>query len=566
MNNFKWVQNPKNEKTLSLNEEKIFSSFKDGREDSKNYSIKGFKKLLELITHTIKILIIGDYDADGIGSVTILMKILEVLSKTYDFEYSFIIPGRFTNGYGSTPELIREHCKKTTEPSLIIMIDNGIVAFEAVETAKELGWNVAILDHHKAKKEDDEIIKPNADLIIDPSALSGTAHFSAYCGAGLAYKFAQYLAKNGFDKIEAMLPTLSGIASISTIGDLVNLIEQDAEGNYLYDNYLIVRDGLKALSNNDSRTAGTYKLLFAMGKDEGIDEGFVGFNIVPALNALERMENKAAKEGVKLLLMDNSQLRDADYLAQKLKENNELRKLKTEEAMKIIDKDIMENHKEDDFPLICSIDSSEVGEGLLGLIAGKLCERHNTIAFAFARDEDFHGSGRCPDGLDLKNILDQCSDLIDKYGGHEGAAGLTISLEHMEEFQKRIKEIVGEKPDSLYNRYYDYEINDSDIRETLEIQDKYAPYGTGHPQPIYRIHYHTIYNKYGKNHTVMGKAQNMLKLNGVCDAVEFSGLGLKKFYEFGLPENMVIYGKLNWNTYNGYTNPQIQIIDIELEK
>lgn len=537
--------------SLKSREEYIFRNFVGVYKNSNSYKIKKIKEVVSEIKDAIKrnlpIKIVGDYDVDGITSTAELCILISGLGAK---NFNYYIPKRISDGYGLSVNIVNKFLTGT--PGLLITVDNGIAAPEAINKAKELGWRTIIIDHHLITGEIAE-----ADIIIDPNALPGTASFTKYCAAGLVYKIAQSIPD--FDK--DALAKITSFAALGTVCDSVALIEKSGD-SFVYDNYLIVKEGLHTILQNNGRTTGLYCLLRMLNKDIKIDEEDLGFTVGPVLNAMSRMKDDGATDVVELLLKDGPIFNECDKLARVLIENNDERKEITRNIEPILIEEIEKNNWQNDFPIVVSAD---IPRGLVGLIAARISERYNTSCIVFTNEDNMSGSARAPEGCDIKAALDKCSDLIVTYGGHPLAAGVTILKENIDKFRERIKKASGKKPAFLNLRKYDFNIMPKDIKNELSILKEYKPFGEGHPKPTYKVENFICKKEAGKFYSIIGATKETLKLNGLyANALSFKG-NASEYQQEGCPLRLDLYGTLSENTWNGKTEPQILFTEFEMK-
>ncbi len=477
--------------------------------------------------------IIGDYDCDGITSSSILKLGLTEYSGVIP---EVIIPKRLTEGYGVNISIIdRIPC------GLVIMVDNGIAAVEQIKYAKAKGLKTIIIDHHD--KRDDGII-PSADVVIDPSA-EDTDCYKYYCGAGLAYRFIKAL--NPQSKILDKLVTLAGIG---TIADVMTL-----KGH----NRWLVKESLKNVSIGNV-PFGLKILLDRMGIGEYVTESDYGFGIGPTFNAAGRLYDDGGQRMTNFITTDESLIEtpadlellknEADYLID-INEERKEEVLKEMETVNMLLKDTS--------PIIVIQDDS-FKKGIVGILAGKLTEQYKVPALVFARDtknpNNFTGSGRSPENLHLKKLLDKVSYLLEGYGGHAGAAGLTVKEEN---FDKLIRSLMHEledfEPENPNETYYDLQIGSANQIEPLyEELRKYAPYGEGNKPIIFR------FDGFNGVPKVMGKHKEHFKIEG--NGVNILGFHLKdKWDNEGCPTAIDVIGEISLNHFNETVTPQIEIQD-----
>lgn len=429
-----------------------------------DYKIKYIDELANKVNEFIKkkkpIVIVGDYDVDGVTASAIMYMTLKKLGANVKVR----LPRRLSEGFGLSEKIVDE-----INEGLILTVDNGIVAIDAVKKAKDKGLEVIITDHHLPSESG---ILPPADIIIDPH-IEGTADFADYCGAGIAYKIACELTTD-----EKFLAKMSCFAALGTVSDVMKLNE---------DNRLIVIEGLKNMTINGNRTTGLYAMLKKNYVDEFITTTDIGFKIGPMINAAGRLYDKGAIQPLTLLVQDGEYKPD---MADKLFDINGIRKKLVEEALPKFEKQISENNMKNDFPLV--IYEPEIPEGLIGIIAGKLAEKYDTPVFAFSDSENpdiIKGSARTARQVHLKELLDKSPEQFYKYGGHAEAAGISIIKSNFDNakrhLQKNCIEPLGYvKDDTLY---YDLEIDIKDLPKVYDELEKYEPFGEGNPKVVFKI-------------------------------------------------------------------------------
>lgn len=381
----------------------------------------------------LQIKIVGDYDADGMNASAILydaiISYLKANSLAEYAEVSVRLPRRYSEGYGLSEKIIDE-----SESGLIITVDNGIAAIDAVKKAKDKGIDVIILDHHLGGEK-----LPCADIIVDPHC-EGMSTFKHYCGAGLAYRFAEMLITN-----KDLLDKLLVLAGIATVADVVPLIGA---------NRYLVRQSLK-LINRGIATSGVLALVRKMRLEKITAEDY-GYKIGPVCNASGRLLDDGAMDIFHLLSQEldvfaldyDEQLLKLHALADTVIERNIDRRRITEEALERSDALISQQCLADDAVYI--IYDTQVSEGVMGIVAGKLAEKYMrpVIVFAHAQDgEKLKGSGRTYGNIHLKNqVLDPCKEYFFAYGGHAGAAGMTIPEKNLMLFRNKVRKFALEAP------------------------------------------------------------------------------------------------------------------------
>lgn len=507
--------------------------------------IKNINEAAEYILQWLKnypeknITIIGDYDSDGINATAIMFWLFAKLGR----EVKLRIPKRFSEGYGLKESIIDE-----IDNGLVITVDNGIAAISAIKKAKEKGLDVVVIDHHLPVSVDGEIVLPDADIIVDPAA-EDESKFHNYCGGALAWRLAHAMFP------ELKLNELKVLAAIATVTDVMPLYGANRQ---------LVKEGI-ALINQNKVVPGLSALLNAfckngkLTKDNDIyhlsEESF-GFLIGPAFNASGRLFDKGASQVVKLLTSKYDDPR-LEWRANKIFANNEERK----EVSKNDLERVLNSNYFDNEPLV--VFDEAIGEGIIGIIAGQLCERYNCPAIVFTKTEDdtiIKGSGRSIKEIHLKNTLDKIQELIVGYGGHAGAAGLSIKKDNLEAFKKAFIEACGPIPEKSNDIYYDLELSQSDLcrlDEICEELNKYAPYGEGNPKPVFRLKYYAR-----SEYTTMGDGSHFMIKD---DIITLVGFGLtEKYRELGCPKSLDMVGYLTESWYKSNKTFKFEIIDLEV--
>ena len=494
--------------------------------------------LKQFIANGRPIALVGDYDVDGICAASIIFLAITSLGGNVKVR----LPRRFSEGFGLSEKIVGE-----ISEGLLITVDNGIAAIEAVQKAKDKGLTVIITDHH-LRSESGEL--PNADIIIDPNAVPDSADFTGYCGAGIAYKLAALLLGEG----NALLPKLLSLAAIATVADVVPLVEE---------NHSIVRNGLAAMLSEEGRTVGLGALLEVCQMDKFITAKDIAFKIAPIINASGRLHDDGANIPFALLTFEGSH--DAAInMAQNINETNEQRKAIKTREMAVIHETIENELLEQEVPLCVYVPG--LSEGLMGIYAGELVERYKVPSLVFTDSEDpdiIKGSGRSCGGVHLKNLLDSCSDLLYKYGGHAEAAGVSVERNNFEAMKNRLMKCIGSVPKVNDNiLYYDLDITVDKIQDAIREMERFAPYGEGNPEIVFRLLNFDLAERFGSCYKTMGSNGNSIRLFGK-DVVAV-GFGMtERYIAINKPQKVNLVGTLSLNYYQGKTNVQIEIIDIK---
>lgn len=504
----------------------------------------------DAINKDIPIKIIGDYDADGICASSILAICLREASGK---EPEVRLPRRFSEGYGLSMKIIDE-----TERGLIVTVDNGIAAIEQIRAAKEKGLSVVVIDHHLPVRDPDtnEIILPDADVILDPHAISGSA-FYYYCGAGLAYRFAKELIPGS----PTLIPLLS-LASIATVTDMVPLVG---------DNRNIVIEGLEAVRKRNV-TLGLNTLLNELNLTY-VDEGDYGYKLGPIMNAAGRLYDDGPMEVFKLLKTHvtpahpdyTKTLISLQEKAEKLVKDNEKRRELVRKTMPIARQILIENGLQSQKPIV--IYDPRFSEGIIGIIAGNLAEEYRTPALVLTDSKTpgvLKGSGRTYGTVHLKQLLDRSASLLEGYGGHSEAAGVSVKHENLTRLREHLKKELdgvdfGVDPDTSY---YDLTISAKDVAKNIREVSQYAPYGQGNPPIVFQVQGFECSPVAGKFVKTMGEHGQHIKFLG--KDVSAVGFDMRdRYVGEGEPKVLDFVGSLTQNYYKGVFYNQIEVHDFK---
>lgn len=484
----------------------------------------------------LPVVIVGDYDADGITSTAILVKLLRHFGVTPQT----IIPRRFTDGYGINETLI-----EGISDSLIITVDNGIAAVEPILAAKEAGNKIIVLDHHLPQET-----LPPADIIVDPHIHPEKNGYEDYCGAGLAYKLAEYLcAGQTAQAKKSLFFDLLVLACLGTLADVMPLTG---------DNRYLVTQGLRIINHDGwypQLSSGLRAVLNLAQRP--YDEDTIKFQIAPILNAAGRLYNAGSTSVLKALLsQDEAQ---AAGFAAKMQQINERRKTLVTQCLE--QAQVAASYRADDPILIICCEG--IPEGIIGILAGKLSEAYQKPAFVFSPIASLSGilkgSGRSYGDYDLFPLLQVVSPYVETAGGHTGAAGISVAQESYEEMAAAIQAYAVEHPpaepdDSLY---YDLELREEELPLALNELKALAPYGPGVEKPVLMVRDYQLLPKGYHSHRLMGRSNEHIKLFGTqSDAV---GFHLSQTYqELGSPECVDLLGTVGENRFQGRTTLQFQ--------
>lgn len=444
---------------------------------------KAVDRIIDALNNNEKIVIYGDYDVDGVTSVSILYLYL----KEKGADVSFYIPSRTGEGYGINPSAIE--CLAQKETKLLITVDTGITAVEETEYAKSLGLDVLITDHHECQSE-----LPKACAIVNPRRADCQYPFKELAGVGVVFKLlcsleCTYCKKNNIEKdwLKYICDTYGDIVAIGTVADVMPLVDE---------NRLIVSRGLKLIEVN--KRPGIEALLELSGavstskfngqkKKRRITSTLISYVIAPRINAAGRISD--ATRAVDLFLCDTKA--EAFEIAEELCETNRTRQAEENKIIEQAYEKIKTEHDfENDKVIVLAEDNWH--NGAIGIVASRITEKYNLPSILISFDGNVSkGSGRSIKGLNLVEALGYCSDLLIKYGGHELAAGLSIDRENLSSFKQRINDYARThlNAENMVTQIdIDAEIEEGDISlENAEELFLLEPFGISNPVPIFAL-------------------------------------------------------------------------------
>ena len=442
-------------------------------------------KIKNAISENKKILIYGDYDCDGICASTILYLYL----KSQNANVDVFIPNRFEYGYGISVDAIDEIISDYS-PELIVTVDLGITAVEEVEILKQEGIDVVITDHHIPLDEIPDTI------VVDPK-LESDYGFDALCGAGVAFKLVEALSSR-----EEALKYVD-ICAIATVGDIVPLIDE---------NRAIVTIGLDKIHKNDCLKS----ISFLLKKLDiaNVNSTDISFKIVPRLNACGRMDN--AIKVFDFLIETDDALLEEKY--EDIESDNTARLAFIDKGNKIIEKSLSEYNTNE--PAI--IVKGDFHEGIIGILASRVCHEYGkpTIIFTKTEDGTYKGSGRSIESVDLHKIISTMTDMLENFGGHKMAVGVEIDADIFDEFKARLneklKEEFSESDFVCGNEKVDIIITDDDLNENFYKElSLLEPFGCENEKPVLAIEQEKmtterLSDKAFKHYHLFTKKQNSL--------------------------------------------------------
>ncbi|MFN8008474.1 MAG: single-stranded-DNA-specific exonuclease RecJ [Terriglobia bacterium] len=496
-------------------------------------------RILAGIERGEKMLIYGDYDVDGTTSVVILRKALEMLGA----QVSYHIPRRFLDGYGMTAPVVRRSALDGVR--LIISVDTGIKAFEVVETAKSLGIDYVITDHHLPEEA-----LPNAVAVLNPNRTDCPYPDKNLCGVGVAFKLVQALFMKA--QLERHLISFLKIVALGTIADVVPLIGE---------NRVFAKIGLEGLRSPVN--VGLKSLIKVCGLDcRSISSFDVGYRLAPRINAVGRMGGGAQ---VVELFSATSAEQSRQLAGEMDRLNRDRQQIEMQILREVEGRLAACPELSKDWVIV--MDGESWHRGVLGIVATKISERFTRPVLVIARENGVgYGSGRSPKGFHLLNALENCRELFDRFGGHAQAAGFQLPTRHIDELKRRLseytREILQEQP--LQPRLeVDAEVRLSDLDDELYRQvESLSPFGTANPQPVFVARDLAIV---GEPRVLKGRH---LKFRVEQDGKAFDALGWNfiqnEIQPFPVRGKVSLAFALSSTSYQGMTALQLNLKDVHM--
>ncbi len=492
------------------------------------FLMQDMDKAVELIRKAVQdgtgIQIYGDYDADGVTSTSIMLYIFEKLGVRADFR----IPSRHSEGYGLNVQAVQEIAQNH---GLLVTVDCGITNHEEIRCAKELGMTVIVTDHHQLPES-----PVPADAILNP--LCGSYPFRRLCGAGVALKVCQALLG-----MEGVMDCLD-LAALGTVADLVPLIDE---------NRVIVHYGMEKMG--EKKRPGLRAMIEQAQCTYPITSTQIAFRLGPRINAGGRLED--ADQCVHLLTGKDPA--EVEAIAAHLEENNRRRQSMQSEISSRAIEQIRE--KTDFYDDRCIVVMGENwNTGVIGLAAGKICEQYHFPTIVLSRmDEKAVGSCRSVPGVNIHAMLSKCSDLFERFGGHEQAAGLTMRPDLVGELRRRLNLLIRENCEAealIPEAEYDMPLELSEV--SLKLVDELAcmePTGFGNPPPVFLCR-----DCHVQTATAVGKDGAHLKLSllrhdTLMDGIAFQ-MGAKASQHL---DRIDVIFEPQKNEFRGKISPQVQV-------
>lgn len=433
---------------------------------------KAVARIIRAIRQGERIFVFGDYDVDGMTATAVLLDFFSHL----DIDVFHHIPDRLTEGYGLTPEAVSTHALPHGT-NLIITVDCGVTSHEAIRLANQSGMDVIVTDHHHAPSP-----LPDALAILNPKRPDCPSRFENLAGVGVAFSLVVALRKAlrdldyWKDRGEPNLKNACDLVALGTVADMVPLLEE---------NRIYVKTGLDVLL---SRPRPGLKALLHVSKATGrpVDTWDLAFRLAPRLNAAGRLGHSATACDLLTTCDDDA----AALLSQTLDEQNNTRKGIEKEVLDDIDRQLTANPQWIRRSLV--LESPSWHEGVIGIVASRLVSRYTRPVVLIAVQNGLgKGSARAPEGFHLFQALQACAGHLERFGGHEAAAGLCVKADNIARFRKAFDAFVcdhSNPQDFLHALHIDAHLAPGDISPgLLDDIERLAPFGSGNPEPLFMI-------------------------------------------------------------------------------
>lgn len=506
-----------------------------------------------------KILIVGDFDADGATSTALAIRALRSFGAK---QIEYLVPNRFTFGYGLTPELV-QIAKQDFSPDLIITVDNGIANNAGVDAAKALGIKVLVTDHHLPGD-----VLPAADVIVNPNQPHDVFPSKNLAGVGVIFyvmlALRRHLSDSGWFKNQNIPePNMSKLLDLVALGTVADVVPLD------HNNRILVYQGLRRIRAGQC-VPGIAALLEIAGRNPArLVAADLGFAIAPRLNAAGRLDDMSL--GIDCLLCDDpaTALEMARVLGELNDERRVIEQDMQDQALEIMTT-LRPDSKEKVPKGICLFDETW-HQGVIGIVASRIKERFHrpVIAFAVSTDNEIKGSARSIPGLHIRDALAHIAarypDLIYKFGGHAMAAGLTLSRASFEKFSKAFDEIVSEllTDEQLHNCVVsDGELAKNELTlEVAEVLREAGPWGQAFPEPLFDSTFQILEQRLvGNKHLKMV----LTKEGQMVDAIAFN-IDINLWPNYRCEEVHIAY-RMDVNEFRGKRTVQLIVEHLDVAK
>ncbi len=517
--------------------------------------------LAESLQNKESIIIVGDFDADGATSTALAIKALRLMGAT---NITYTVPNRFKFGYGLTPGIIEEI--KHQKPNLIITVDNGISSIEGVVCAKRAGIKVIITDHHLAGKN-----LPEADAIVNPNQPGDDFPAKSTAGVGIIFYLmlalrAHLRESHWFENNNLAYPNLAQLLDLVALGTVADVVPLE------HNNRILVEQGLRRIRSGMACPG--IRALIKIGKrnEASLGANDLGFTLGPRLNAAGRLEDMSI--GIECLL-SNSET-EANAIAIRLEQINAERKaieLKMQQqALKELQ--ALLNMDATKIPLGICVYEKNWHQGVVGILAARLKEKYfrPVIAFALADEDEIKGSARSIPGFHIRDALDAIASqhplILNKFGGHAMAAGLSINKNHFELFRSLFDDQVRKhiSPEQLsYCLASDGELTSKELSiDIAKMLKEAGPWGQNFPEPLFNGRFHINSFRILKDRHLKLQLSTIDKRENM-DAIAFNFLDDEtEHVDIQCGQTVSLAYKLDINEFRGQKTLQLLIEDLSI--
>lgn len=513
--------------------------------------------LADCIEQQASILIVGDFDADGATATAVACRALSSMGAKH---VNYLVSNRFEYGYGLTPEIVTEALRFS--PDLIVTVDHGVSSIEGVQFARNKGIQVLVTDHHLPGKE-----LPNANVLVNPNLKGDDFSSKALAGVGVIFYVMLALkkclqARGYFSKYQIIEPNLLALLDLVALGTVADVVSLDAN------NRILVEQGLRRVRAGQCCAGITALFEVAGGNARRAVASDFGFTCGPRLNAAGRLDDMSL--GIECLLSDS--IVEARKLASALNDLNVERR-----AIEVSMKNEAMNELEalnlcstENIPAIYCLYNESWHQGVVGILASRIKEKFNRPVIAFAPDDtgEIKGSARSIEGIHMRDLLDEVAskhpELLNKFGGHAMAAGLSLKRSDFEQFQQVIHQIAQRyyEDDTFQEKYFtDGELTTDDFTlETAEMLRSAAPWGQHFPAPVFDGKFIILKKTILKEiHIRLSLKPIQVASSGNCQPVPAIGFNVDPTQWPDDGSEVHLLFRLDVNEYRGLLSPQIVI-------
>lgn len=516
-------------------------------------NLKGLPQAVELLDQALdqqkKIVIVGDYDADGATSTALMVLALREMGA----QVNYLVPDRFKYGYGLTP-VIADLAFAKFQPDVLVTVDNGISSHAGVAQAQAHGMQVVITDHHLTTKE-----TPAAEAVVNPNQLDCEFPSKALAGVGVAFYLLANLSSGRAQqgKSSVKIAQYLDLVALGTYADVAALD---------YNNRILVDAGIKRIQQQQCRI-GISALLEIAGRDATqLKAPDLGFVLGPRINAAGRMETMDI--GIECLLAE--EYSTAYALAQQLNQLNvERRQVETQMKQDALTALAQFKLELSETPAALILFEPHWHQGVIGIVAGRLKEQFHRPAIVFATDEDgehIKGSARSIEGIHIRdaieNVAEQFPHLVSHFGGHAAAAGLTIKKQHFDEFKQHFVQLIQSMDESLFQAtlWTDGILPTEALNlDTVHLLQNLTPWGQKFPSPIFEGQFQVLDYRWLKE--IHLKLRLALENGQVVDAIAFNAAD--KFSFDPMQSSVHLVYELEQNSFNGQVSLQLRVLHLQ---